>query len=391
MAVEQSDTAVAPTPAAATATTTDDSYCVQEVPLLSKIRYGATAYAIQNLIVKPALFLRDVKAHVIPNEHRPDFVKTYECRPYLPVRIFFPKCYDKTSKDTLPVLFTIHGGGFVIGTPDDNDGWNSLYATQHHSIVIALNYAKAPGNPFPGPIHDVEELFLAALNDDSLPLDKTRIALAGWSAGGNLCLAVSQLERVKKHLSAIVPFYPCADLSVSAEVKATRRQYKPDLGGFRAKDRDFLLGMAPVFDWSYKVPGDDVRNPLLSPVYAPKDAFPKNVFILGCELDCLAHEGQRLIHKLAGKAEAPAIVGKEDVVGKGELILDDERFHFEVSGADGSRYKWLLVPDTIHGFDQNIAALVRDPELVEDAEIKTQKTMKIIGEWVLKAPPTTAS
>ncbi|KAF6802763.1 alpha beta hydrolase fold protein, partial [Colletotrichum musicola] len=68
-----------------------------------------------------------------------------------------------------------------------------------------------------------------------------------------------------------------------------------------------------------------------------------------------------------------------------------ERFHFEVSGADGSRYKWLLVPDTIHGFDQNIAALVRDPELVEDAEIKTQKTMKIIGEWVLKAPPTTVS
>ncbi|CAI0648119.1 Arylesterase [Colletotrichum sp. SAR 10_86] len=378
-----------------TATTTgapaDESQIIQEAPLLSKVRYGATAFAIQNFVVKPALFLRDVKARIIPSEHRPDFVKTYECRPYLPVRIFFPKCFDKTSKDKLPVLFTIHGGGFVLGTPDDNDDWNAAYATQHHSMVIGLNYAKAPGNPFPGPIHDCEELFLASLNDESLPIDKTRVALAGWSAGGNLCLAVSQLASVKKHLSAIVPLYPCTDLSLEAEEKAKSRRYKPDLGGFRAKEKDFLLSIAPVFDWSYKVPGESARNPLLSPAYAPKDAFPKQVFMIGCELDLLAHEGQRLIHSLAGRPAPPAVVGKEETVEKGELILDDERFHFEVSNPDGSRYRWLLVPDTVHGFDQHLDGIVRDPVLLEDAEIKTQKTIKMIGEWVLKAPPTTAS
>ncbi|KAL0930466.1 alpha beta hydrolase fold protein [Colletotrichum truncatum] len=367
------------------------SLLIEQAPLLSMLRYGATAYAIQNLVVKPAMFLRDIKAHVIPPEHRPDFVKTYECRPNLPVRIFFPKCFDKTSKNTLPVLFTIHGGGFVLGTPNDNDDWNAIYASLHHSIVIGLNYAKAPGNPFPGPIYDCEELFLAALKDESLPLDRTRVSLAGWSAGGNLCLAVSQREAVKKHLSAIVPMYPCVDLSIPSEEKAKARRYKPDLGGFRSKDRDMLLGMAPVFDWSYKVPGDNARNPLLSPAYAPKEALPKQIFMIGCELDLLAHEAQVLIHKLAGRPAPPAIVGKEEAAGKGELILDDERFHFEVSNTDGSRYKWLLVPDTIHGFDQNIGGLVRDPVLMEDAEIKIQKTIKIIGEWVLQAPPTTAS
>ncbi|TDZ28484.1 Arylesterase [Colletotrichum spinosum] len=380
------DQNTATTPATSTA-----DHRIQELPILSKIRYGATAYAIQNLIVKPALFLRDVKASVIPSEFRPDFVKTYECRPYLPVRIFYPKCYDKESKEKLPVLFTIHGGGFVLGTPDDNDDWNATYATQNHSIVIGLNYAKAPGNPFPKPIYDCEQLFLAALGDESLPLDKTRIALAGWSAGGNLCLAVSQLESVRKHITAIVPLYPCADLSLEAEEKAKTRRYKPDLGGFRAKEKDYLLGMAPVFDWSYKVPGDNARNPLLSPAYAPKEVLPKHVFVIGCELDLLAHEGQRLVHSLAGRPEPPAIVGKEEVAGQGELILDDERFHFEVNGPDGSRYKWLLVPDAIHGFDQCIEGLVRDPVLLEDAKIKTQKTIKIIGEWVLKAPPITDS
>lgn len=66
--------------------TTDDAYRVQELPFLSKVRHGATAFAIQNLLVKPALFVRDVKAHIVPPENRPEIVKTYECRPYLPVR-----------------------------------------------------------------------------------------------------------------------------------------------------------------------------------------------------------------------------------------------------------------------------------------------------------------
>ncbi|WQF85738.1 Putative alpha/beta hydrolase-3 [Colletotrichum destructivum] len=371
--------------------TTDDAYRVQELPLLSKVRHGATAFAIQNLLVKPALFVRDVKARIVPPENRPEIVKTYECRPHLPVRIFFPKCHDKTSKDQLPVLFTIHGGGFVVGTPNDTDDWNQTYASVHHSIVIGLNYGKAPANPFPKPIYDCEALFLAALNDESLPLDRTRVALLGWSAGGNLTLAIAQLESVRKHLTCIVPLYPAIDLSITGEIKAQSRRYKPELGGFRAKEADFLLGMAPTFDWAYKTLGENCRNPLMSPCYATKDALPKRVFVIGCELDMLAHEGQRLIHRLADRPPPPAVVGKEETVGKGELIFDDERFHFEVSNADGSLYRWLLVPDTVHGFDQHLSGMVRDPVLIEDAEIKTQKTIKIIGEWVLQAPPVIAT
>ncbi|OLN95761.1 Arylesterase 1 [Colletotrichum chlorophyti] len=375
MAEDQSTTAAA-----------NEKHRVPDLPLSTKLKYGAIVYAIQNL-VKPVLFVRDLKDSIIPAQNRPDIVKTYECRPFLPVRIFFPKCFDRESKDTLPVLFTIHGGGFVVGTPNDNDEWNMKYATNHHSIVIALNYGKAPANCFPKPIHDCEELFLAALKDESLPLDKSRVALSGWSAGGNLVLAISQLETVRKHLTAIVALYPMVDFSVDPEEKAKRRQYKPELGGFRAKERDFLLGMAPIFDWSYLVPGGDSRNPLLSPCYATKEVLPKRVFIIGCELDMLCHEDQRLIHRLAGHPPPSDVVGRQESTGKGELILDDEKFHFEVSNPDGSQYKWLLIPDTVHGFDQDLSTITRDPGLHEDAEIKAQKTMKIIGEWIRQAPP----
>lgn len=40
-----------------------------------------------------------------------------------------------------------------MGSPQDNDAWNAKFATKFGTTVIALNYAKAPKNAFPGPIH----------------------------------------------------------------------------------------------------------------------------------------------------------------------------------------------------------------------------------------------
>lgn len=68
-------------------------------------------------------------------------------------RVFFPKPFDKSKPRKLPVVFTIHGGHFIMGSPQDNDAWNAKYAVKYSSAVIALNYAKAPKNAFPGPIH----------------------------------------------------------------------------------------------------------------------------------------------------------------------------------------------------------------------------------------------
>lgn len=67
--------------------------------------------------------------------------------------VFFPKPFDKNKPRKLPVLFTIHGGHFIMGSPQDNDAWNAKFATKYSSVVIGLNYNKAPKNPFPGPIH----------------------------------------------------------------------------------------------------------------------------------------------------------------------------------------------------------------------------------------------
>ena len=285
------------------------------------------------------------------------------------------------------MFFTVHGGGFVIGRPHDNDAWNQGFASKHNMLVIGLNYTKAPANPFPGPIHDLEALLCSAIADTSLPIDTERVALSGWSAGGNLILAAAQLESVKARVKALVPFYPVVDFVPSTDVKIPLRRYKPELGGFRGNMKDYLLVLAPTFNWSYLPPGQSVTDPLLSPFYAAPESLPDNIFLIGCELDLLSHEAWRMASQLAGR-KVPAMdqpVGREKAGADGEMVLDDERFHFE-EVSNGKRYRWLLVPDSVHGFDQKIEGLARDPTMLKDKYAKTDKVIEMVGQWLLDGP-----
>jgi len=179
-----------------------------------------------------------------------------------------------------------------------------------------------------------------------------------------------------------VPIYPVCDFGVPGSAKPSGRQFKPSLGGFRGKDTDYLVALSPMFDWAYCPAGGDAKDPGLSVGYAERDALPKRVFMIGCELDMLSHENWRLICRLAGRTVTADVVGRQEVAERGELILDDERFSWEEKREDGSCYRWLLVPDTVHGFDQDLTALTSDKEMLADGVIKAEKTRRMIGEWL---------
>ncbi|EAQ87403.1 hypothetical protein CHGG_04022 [Chaetomium globosum CBS 148.51] len=156
---------------------------------------AASVSMIQGLNV-PVEVYRGLRDMYYPAPSRPDIVKAYPIRQRLPIRIFFPSHHDLTSPALLPTLLTIHGGAFTVGTPADDDPWNRTFADSYTILVIALNYAKAPWAAFPAPLFDVEALYHAILNDESLPIDRMRVALAGFDAGANLALALSQLPSV---------------------------------------------------------------------------------------------------------------------------------------------------------------------------------------------------
>ncbi|KAK0621865.1 Alpha/Beta hydrolase protein [Bombardia bombarda] len=367
-----------------------------------RLRNATIAFILQKLILGPISFIITLKrdyllppsltssdpATVAAAAILPTLVKTYPIRKKLPVRIFYPRSYDHAQKNgpRLPVLMTLHGGGFAMGSPPDNDAWNASFASRHGFLVVGLNYAKAPGSPFPGPVYDVEALIGCVLADTSLPIDASRVALAGWSAGGNLILSAAQLKSVRDRVRAVVPLYPVVDFGTLVSTKLGARRWKPTLGGFRGKDSDYLTWMTPIFQWAYLNEGQRPDDPLLSPIHATREMLPRNVFMIGCELDQLCQEGWRMICGLAGrrvpgKGESP---GREEVGRKGELVLEgDERFAFEERTAEGGRYRWLLVPDAIHGFDQNIRPLVRgEVEVLEDGGEKTERVIGEVGEWL---------
>lgn len=300
-------------------------------------------------------------------------------------RIFFPTKYDQTSPQTLPTLFTIHGGGFCLGAAEDDDIWNRQFADLHNILVIGLNYDKAPWAPFPTALHDVEALFLAAVADESLPIDTARVAILGFSAGGNLALGLSQLPAVKGHAKvpprAVVPVYSPLNLTAEPITKKNRRQYKKALSGIRGQERDYIMEFADVFDWAYIPYGQDLRDPLLCPAFAKRDALPKHVFVIAAELDYLAYENWLLACRLAGRKVSATVAGRQERAKTQELELKDERFHWEDKR---SGVRWLLVPDVIHAFDLHPAGSnVSDVETLRDGKAKAVKVMKVLGNWLL--------
>lgn len=253
--------------------------------------------------------------------------------------------------------------------------------------MVELDYRNAPAYPFPTAVHDVEALMLAVYDDESVPLDKHRVAVGGFSSGGNLSLAVCQLEKIRDTIkpSAVCPIYPLVDLATKPDKKATTRYYKPALGsGLRASSTDMLSPVSRFFGWSYLPYGQPLRDPLLSPLFAPREHLPGKVFIVAAELDRLAHEAWRMASLLAHRPEpsSDVKVGQEELGVPGELILDDERFAFRHVDADGKEVQWLLIPDQIHGFDLEPAGFHGSEEAFRDAQVKAEAYQKILGDWL---------
>lgn len=364
-------------------------------PLVTRVLYALAVNAMQLLVVGPAMMVRHWRQGRSPPDEFPTIIKTYPSRPRLPVRVFFPKAYDRQSQSRpppgLPLLLSIHGGGFVVGDPSDNDAWNHVFANQHNALVVALNYAKAPASPFPGPLADLEAQIDAVFADEELisHVDKARVGLVGFSAGGNLVLTVSQFPSVRDRITAgIVPIYPVADFSITPQQKALTRRYKPALHGARGATKDPLVKVADAFDWSYIPVGHDLRDPLLSAVFVDRADLPGRVWVIGCELDMLGHEAWRLACRLTGR-QVPALdqpIGQEAPEESGELgaliTAGDQRFAWEEKNRDGE-VKWLCVADAGHAFDMP-GALGADEKTSEDGRLKRDAIIRMAGEWLFR-------
>ena len=106
----------------------------------------------------------------------------------VPVLIFRPKSDAKNQ----PAIVYYHGGGFVLGSARSYSPWTALLAKQSGVTIISVDYRLAPEHPYPAALEDCLTVTKLAFDQaEELGIDKTRIAVAGDSAGGNLAAVVA--------------------------------------------------------------------------------------------------------------------------------------------------------------------------------------------------------
>ena len=86
----------------------------------------------------------------------------------------------------------IHGGGYIIGSPEGSDLQNLLLASELGVVIISVDYRLAPEWPIPAPLDDCyTALGWLHENSETLGIDRERIGIGGESAGGGLAAALA--------------------------------------------------------------------------------------------------------------------------------------------------------------------------------------------------------
>jgi acetyl esterase len=110
------------------------------------------------------------------------------------MRMYRPAGAQKEA--LLPALVYFHGGGWTIGDLDTHDPLCRQLANAAGCAVFSVDYRLAPEHPFPAAVDDCfAATRFVAERSAALRIDRSRIAVGGDSAGGNLAAVVALQAR----------------------------------------------------------------------------------------------------------------------------------------------------------------------------------------------------
>ncbi|ACU69635.1 alpha/beta hydrolase fold protein-3 domain protein [Catenulispora acidiphila DSM 44928] len=184
-------------------------------------------------------------------------------------------------------LLYLHGGGYVIGSPDTHAGLVGELARRARLRTTSVDYRLAPEHAFPAAVEDGLAAYRELLETGT---DARDIVIGGDSAGGGLTLATLLAARDAglPQPAAAVVFSPWVDLTVS---------------GASAQSKD---GIDPIFVepdlHAYAelyIGAGDRSQPLASPLFADLTGLPPLLIQVGAN-ELLLDDAVRL----AGRAGA---------------------------------------------------------------------------------------
>ena len=184
-------------------------------------------------------------------------------------------------------LLYLHGGGYVIGSPDTHAGLVGELARRAGLRATSVDYRLAPENPFPAAVEDGLAAYRELLATGTDPRD---LVIAGDSAGGGLTLAtlLAAREAGLPLPAAAAVFSPWVDLTASGESMRTKR------------DADPIFTEADIHAYAdHYIGAGDRTQPLASPLFADLAGLPPLLIQVGAN-ELLFDDAVRL----AGRAGA---------------------------------------------------------------------------------------
>ncbi len=142
----------------------------------------------------------------------PSDVEVITLSPGVGVRLFRPAGVPEPA----PAMLWIHGGGYVIGTAQQDDALCRRFSRKLGITVASVEYRLAPEHPYPAPL---EDCYSALTWLAGLPaVDPDRVAIGGASAGGGLAAALALLARDRGDIAPAFQLlvYPMLDDRSSA-------------------------------------------------------------------------------------------------------------------------------------------------------------------------------
>lgn len=265
----------------------------------------------------------------------------------IPLYVFIPPPLSNPNANTsqnattkLPVIIDFHGGGFVFGSCQEQAPFCSKLSRELNAITISVDYRLGPASQFPAAIEDAEDIVNAILDPvkpgykelrdtinrhlkknsrSKVEVDDSRIAISGFSSGGNLALNLglsintspANAATMKEDWPSIFPtqfprniplllFFPSLDCTMLP----SERPVPPGLTPKNPKNKSFLqtLDLESSVMRTY-LPLDKVHHPRASPGLADlKNGglhSKARMLLVLPELDTLASQSDVWVKKVA--------------------------------------------------------------------------------------------
>ena len=206
------------------------------------------------------------------------------------INVRFVRPLDQNKK--LPVIFYIHGAGWVFGNAHTHDKLIREIAVSTNSVVVFPEYSLSPEAKYPTAIEQNYAVLQSLKNlEEEKQLDLSRLTVAGDSVGGNMAtvMTIMTKQRSGQSIKQQLLYYPVTDANFDTE------SYN-EFG-----ENYFLTKGGMKWFWDQYTTSDKERAEITaSPLQATKEdltSLPPALIITG-EADVLRDECENYARKL---------------------------------------------------------------------------------------------